>query len=75
MNGGGQIKAASNKEQQETLETVSKLYHSAPTERPEDNEIIQKLIKDWLGGMHSEVAKRMLFTGYHAIQEKAVVKW
>lgn len=78
VNGGGQIKAEEGTTAKEVLAEVEELYNSAPTRRPEENERVQTLYDEWLGGVGSEKARTMLHTQYHALEKNTNalnIKW
>eukprot|EP00743_Colponemidia_sp_Colp-15_P003039 GILK01003285.1.p1 GENE.GILK01003285.1~~GILK01003285.1.p1 ORF type:complete len:505 (-),score=90.58 GILK01003285.1:106-1503(-) len=75
LSGGGQIKPAEGKKARELLEDLEILLHHS-NERtvrdPRDNETVQRLYRDWLGGMGSEISKEMLRTQYRAVEKTLV---
>eukprot|EP00057_Strongylocentrotus_purpuratus_P024896 XP_011679370.1 PREDICTED: cytosolic Fe-S cluster assembly factor narfl isoform X1 [Strongylocentrotus purpuratus] len=78
VNGGGQIKAEEGITAKELLVEVEELYNSAPTRTPEENEVVQTLYEEWLGGVGSEKARTMLHTQYHALEKNTNalnIKW
>ncbi|NXX54698.1 NARFL factor, partial [Scopus umbretta] len=77
LNGGGQIKAdgESSKDQ---LQQVERLYESLKTEIPEENQAVNELYEQWLGGAESEKAAKALHTEYHAVEKTSIgfnIKW
>ncbi|XP_063962013.1 cytosolic Fe-S cluster assembly factor narfl-like [Lytechinus pictus] len=78
LNGGGQIKAEEGIPAKDFLSEVNELYNTAPTRRPEENEMVQTLYEDWLGGVGSDKARTILHTQYHEVEKNTNalnIKW
>jgi len=79
VNGGGQIKGATQSERVEILGRVSELYDSAKAVRPDDLSCVQALLDDWLDGSVSSLkAKKLLYTEYHEVEKTITpftLKW
>ncbi|NXX40864.1 NARFL factor, partial [Tricholaema leucomelas] len=77
LNGGGQIKVdgESSKDQ---LQQVERLYESLQAAIPEENQAVNELYEQWLGGVESEKAVKALHTQYHAVEKASTgfnIKW
>ncbi|XP_064009581.1 cytosolic iron-sulfur assembly component 3 [Pogoniulus pusillus] len=77
LNGGGQIKVdgESSKDQ---LQQVERLYESLQAAIPEENQAVNELYEQWLGGVESEQAVKALHTQYHAVEKASAgfnIKW
>ncbi|ORX92524.1 cytosolic Fe-S cluster assembly factor narfl [Basidiobolus meristosporus CBS 931.73] len=79
INGGGQLKHPSEVNLKEWLTKVDEIYKSVDGLLPEQNETVIKLYSEWLGGLDSEIAQKVLHTQYHAVeanlQNPLAVKW
>lgn len=78
LNGGGQIKAEEGMTDKEVLLNVEEAYSTAPTRTPEDNQIVQSMYEEWLGGNGSERARTLLHTRYHEVEKNTNalnIKW
>ncbi|CAG8460917.1 14552_t:CDS:2 [Ambispora leptoticha] len=80
INGGGQLKPTeSSISIKDWIDQVDKLYRSVNNEPPENNELVQRLYIDWLGGKDSLKCKKILRTQYHAVEQTLInpltVKW
>ncbi|XP_067126906.1 cytosolic Fe-S cluster assembly factor narfl [Centruroides vittatus] len=78
INGGAQIRPEDGKMQNELLDRVEELYRSVKTEQPEENELVETLYSDWLGGTDTLKCQQMLHTKYHAVEKMKnalAIKW
>ncbi|XP_025909830.1 cytosolic Fe-S cluster assembly factor NARFL [Nothoprocta perdicaria] len=77
LNGGGQIRVE-GEASKDWLQQVEKLYESLRTEAPEENQRVDELYEQWLGGPGSARALRALHTQYHAVEKTSTgfnIKW
>ena len=78
VNGGGQIRSETQDTAKDLLSAVEQLYLSVPCRTPNENQQIEQLYKEWLGGSETEKAKLMLHTQYHEVEKMTnalVMKW
>lgn len=57
---------------------LDKIYHEIPESNPENNELVNKLYKSWLGEDYSDKAQALLKTQYHEIEKMntaLAMKW
>lgn len=78
LNGGAQIKPASNLPPRELALKLEQIYRNLPQSNPEENETVQNLYKTWLGGEYTDKALAYFHTQYHEIKKintALTIKW
>eukprot|EP00794_Sanderia_malayensis_P015037 gene15037-16590_t len=78
LNGGGQLRASSTEEAKELLVKVKDIYESVSCRGTYENRSVIDLYDQWLGGVDSEQARKMLHTQYHEIEKQSsslAIKW
>eukprot|EP01088_Endostelium_zonatum_P022032 TRINITY_DN909_c0_g1_i1.p1 TRINITY_DN909_c0_g1~~TRINITY_DN909_c0_g1_i1.p1 ORF type:complete len:247 (-),score=86.74 TRINITY_DN909_c0_g1_i1:21-761(-) len=74
LNGGGQLKV----EGKQGLEGVGRVYNEVQEKKPEEDEMVKKIYKEWIGGeIGSESARKLLHTQYKAVEKvnNVNIKW
>ncbi|KAH8553695.1 nuclear prelamin A recognition factor-like protein [Umbelopsis sp. PMI_123] len=73
INGGGQLPLTASGEinvsAKDWISHVENIYRSVEGIRPEDNEAVRALYREWIGDVTSERAKKLLRTQYHAVTQ------
>ncbi|XP_074613137.1 putative cytosolic Fe-S cluster assembly factor v1g210509 [Acropora palmata] len=78
LNGGGQIRPGDGQSSKELISTLDELYNSLRTRNPSENQEVEQLYREWLGGESSEKARKMLHTSYHEVEKLHTalnIKW
>ncbi|XP_043282277.1 probable cytosolic Fe-S cluster assembly factor AAEL012261 [Venturia canescens] len=78
MNGGAQIRPQDNMLPRELASRLETVYRNLPSIRPEEDQLMHKLYKTWLGGPNTDKASAFLQTQYHEIEKMntpLAMKW
>lgn len=78
LNGGAQIRPQDNIQPRELSSKLEAMYHDLPTSLAEENLVIHKLYKTWLGGEYTDKALAYFHTQYHEIEKMNIplaIKW
>lgn len=78
LNGGAQVKPEDAVHVKEFIVKLEDLYKKLPNITPEDNPIVKKLYKEWLGGVGSDKCVALLHTKYRQVEKSQSVlniKW
>lgn len=77
LNGGAQIRPDAGQTSREHITHLETLYGTLPKSCP-DNADVKHIYKHYLDGMHSDKAKSLLHTSYHAVEKMNTalnIKW
>jgi iron only hydrogenase large subunit-like protein len=69
LNGGGQIRPEEQESPKELLNRVKEIYENMPARLPFDQNEVEDLYTNWLGGADSNKAKKTLHTQYHEVEK------
>ncbi|ELT92002.1 hypothetical protein CAPTEDRAFT_150962 [Capitella teleta] len=69
LNGGGQIRPEDNETPKDLLSRLNEIYRNMPTRMPFHQNEVEDLYDNWLGGVDSEKANRLLHTKYHEVEK------
>ena len=67
LNGGAQIRPQDHTQPRELAMKLELEYRKLPQIKPEEDELMHKLYKSWLGWSNSDKAVAYLHTTYHEI--------
>lgn len=77
LNGGAQIRPTNNQQQKELTRELEELYRSLPKSQP-DNDDVKVIYEEFLAGIDSDKAQKLLHTNYHAVEKMSTalnIKW
>ena len=69
MNGGGQLRPEDGQSAKDLLNTVTELYEALPVVDVGVDPAVDAMYQDWLEGVGSEKAQKMLHTKYHEVEK------
>ncbi|CAF4843795.1 unnamed protein product [Pieris macdunnoughi] len=77
LNGGAQIRPYQGESTRELVGQLYTMYRELP-QSEDENQTVSRLYNEWLSGKHSDKARAMLHTQYHALEKSDValnIKW
>ncbi|CAK1552643.1 unnamed protein product [Leptosia nina] len=78
LNGGAQVRPPQGESTRDLVTHLNSLYRSLPQSEASENSLVSRLYTEWLSGRHSDKARALLHTQYHALEKSDValnMKW